>query len=141
MSYQEKSILLGLPVDIALVLGYTVWLLGQLQQSSKDSLNYGWTLIAFIGLGVVINITLQIVLAIILHRQANLEDVRDREIKAKANSITLFFLGVPFFLAIGLGIVQASYFDIVHVLYFGGALASVVNSLSRLYYYRRGMRL
>ena len=141
MSYQEKSILLGLPVDIALVLGYTVWLLGQLQQSSKDSLNYGWTLIAFIGLGVVINITLQIVLAIILHRQANLEDVRDREIKAKANSITLFFLGVPFFLAIGLGIVQASYFDIVHVLYYGGALAGVVNSLSRLFYYRRGMRL
>lgn len=141
MSYQEKSILLGLPVDIALVLGYTIWLLGQLQQSSKDSLDYGWTLIAFIGLGVVINITLQIVLAIILHRQANLEDVRDREIKAKANSITLFFLGVPFFLAIGLGIVQASYFDIVHVLYFGGALAGVVNSLSRLYFYRRGMRL
>ena len=141
MSYQEKSILLGLPVDIALVLGYTIWLLGQLQQSSRDSLNYGWTLIAFIGLGVVINITLQIVLAIILHRQANLEDVRDREIKAKANSITLFFLGVPFFLAIGLGIVQASYFDIVHVLYYGGALAGVVNSFSRLFYYRRGMRL
>lgn len=141
MSYQEKSILLGLPVDFALVLGYTIWLLGQLQQSSRDSLNYGWTLIGFIGLGVVINITLQIVLAIILHRQANLEDVRDREIKAKANSITLFFLGVPFFLAIGLGIVQASYFDIVHVLYYGGALAGMVNSLSRLYYYRRGMRL
>ena len=141
MSYQEKSIRLGLPVDIALVLGYTIWLLGQLQQSSRDSLNYGWTLIAFIGLGVVINITLQIVLAIILHRQANLEDVRDREIKAKANSITLFFLGVPFFLAIGLGIVQASYFDIVHVLYYGGALAGVVNSFSRLFYYRRGMRL
>lgn len=141
MSYQEKSILLGLPVDIALVLGYTIWLLGQLQQSSKDSLNYGWTLIAFICLGVVINITLQIVLAIILHRQANLEDVRDREIKAKANSITLFFLGVPFFFAIGLGIVQASYFDIVHVLYYGGALAGVVNSFSRLFYYRRGMRL
>jgi hypothetical protein len=141
MSYQEKSILLGLPVDFALVLGYTIWLLGQLQQTSRNSVDYGWTLIGFIALGAVINIAVQIVLAIVLHRQANLEDVRDREIKAKANSITLFFLGAPFFLAIGLGIVQADYFDIVHVLYYGGALATMVNSFSRLYYYRRGMRL
>lgn len=140
MSYQEKSVLAGLPVDFALVIGYTAWLLSQLQWTAREDLDYAWTLIGFIGLGVVINIGLQIILAGILHRQANLEDVRDREISARANSITLFFLAVPFFLAIGLGMVQASYFDIVHVLYFGGAMAGMVNSVTKLYYYRRGIR-
>lgn len=140
MSYQEKSILLGLPVDLAIVLGYAVWLLLQLQDYARENLDYAWTLITMIGLGVVANVALQIVLASILHKQANLEDVRDREIKSRANSITLFFLAIPFFLAIGLGMVEAPYFDIVHVLYFGGALASAVNSLTKLYFYRRGLR-
>lgn len=140
MSYQEKSILLGIPVELAIVLGYTIWLVDQLQSSTREGLDYAWTLIAIIGIGVIANIALQIVLASVLHKQANLEDVRDREIKSRANSITLFFLAIPFFLAIGLAMREAPYFDIAHVLYYGGALASFVNSLARLTYYRRGIR-
>ena len=139
MSFQEKSVWISLPVDIGLVLGYLVWLQLQLQTQSAETLDYKWVLIGFIAAGVVLNITLQIVLASILHKQAKLEDVRDREIKSKSNSITLFMLGVPFFLAIGLAMVEASYFNIVHVLYFGGGLAGLVNSVTRLYFYRRGI--
>lgn len=139
MSFQEKSVWISLPVDIGLVFGYLVWLQLQLQNQSAETLDYKWVLIGFIAAGVVLNITLQIVLASILHKQAKLEDVRDREIKSKSNSITLFMLGVPFFLAIGLAMVEASYFNIVHVLYFGGALAGLVNSVTRLYFYRRGI--
>lgn len=139
MSFQEKSVWISLPVDLGLVLGYLVWLQLQLQTQSAETLDYKWVLIGFIAAGVVLNITLQIVLASILHKQAKLEDVRDREIKSKSNSITLFMLGVPFFLAIGLAMVEASYFNIVHVLYFGGGLAGLVNSVSRLFFYRRGI--
>lgn len=139
MSFQEKSVWISLPVDIGLVLGYLVWLQLQLQTQSAEDLDYKWVLIGFIAVGVVLNITLQIVLASILHKQAKLEDVRDREIKSKSNSVTLFMLGVPFFLAIGLAMVEASYFNIVHVLYFGGALAGLVNSVTRLFFYRRGI--
>ena len=139
MSFQEKSVWISLPVDLGLVLGYLVWLQLQLQTQSAETLDYKWVLIGFIAAGVVLNITLQIVLASILHKQAKLEDVRDREIKSKSNSITLFMLGVPFFLAIGLAMVEASYFNIVHVLYFGGGLAGLVNSVTRLYFYRRGI--
>ena len=139
MSFQEKSVWISLPVDLGLVLGYVVWLQLQLQTQSAETLDYKWVLIGFIAAGVVLNITLQIVLASILHKQAKLEDVRDREIKSKSNSITLFMLGVPFFLAIGLAMVEASYFSIVHVLYFGGGLAGLVNSVTRLYFYRRGI--
>jgi len=139
MSFQEKSVWISLPVDLGLVLGYVVWLQLQLQTQSAETLDYKWVLIGFIAAGVVLNITLQIVLASILHKQAKLEDVRDREIKSKSNSITLFMLGVPFFLAIGLAMVEASYFNIVHVLYFGGGLAGLVNSVTRLYFYRRGI--
>jgi len=139
MSFQEKSVWISLPVDIGLVLGYLVWLQLQLQTQSAQTLDYKWVLIGFIAAGVVLNITLQIVLASILHKQAKLEDVRDREIKSKSNSITLFMLAVPFFLAIGLAMVEASYFNIVHVLYFGGGLAGLVNSVSRLFFYRRGI--
>lgn len=139
MSFQEKSVWISLPVDIGLVLGYLVWLQLQLQTQSAETLDYKWVLIWFIAAGVVLNITLQIVLASILHKQAKLEDVRDREIKSKSNSITLFMLAVPFFLAIGLAMVEASYFNIVHVLYFGGGLAGLVNSVTRLYFYRRGI--
>jgi len=139
MSFQEKSVWISLPVDIGLVLGYLVWLQLQLQTQSAETLDYKWVLIGFIAAGVVLNITLQIVLASILHKQAKLEDVRDREIKSKSNSITLFMLAVPFFLAIGLAMVEASYFNIVHVLYFGGGLAGLVNSVSRLFFYRRGI--
>ncbi len=139
MSFQEKSVWISLPVDIGLVLGYLVWLQLQLQTQSAEDLDYKWVLIGFIAAGVVLNITLQIVLASILHKQAKLEDVRDREIKSKSNSVTLFMLGVPFFLAIGLAMVEASYFNIVHVLYFGGALAGLVNSVTRLFFYRRGI--
>ena len=139
MSFQEKSVWISLPVDLGLVLGYLVWLQLQLQTQSAETLDYKWVLIGFIAAGVVLNITLQIVLASILHKQAKLEDVRDREIKSKSNSVTLFMLGVPFFLAIGLAMVEASYFNIVHVLYFGGGLAGLVNSVTRLYFYRRGI--
>ena len=139
MSFQEKSVWISLPVDLGLLLGYVVWLQLQLQTQSAETLDYKWVLIGFIAAGVVLNITLQIVLASILHKQAKLEDVRDREIKSKSNSITLFMLGVPFFLAIGLAMVEASYFNIVHVLYFGGGLAGLVNSVTRLYFYRRGI--
>ena len=139
MSFQEKSVWISLPVDIGLVLGYLVWLQLQLQTQSAETLDYKWVLIGFIAAGVVLNITLQIVLASILHKQAKLEDVRDREIKSKSNSITLFMLAVPFFLAIGLAMVEASYFNIVHVLYFGGGLAGLVNSVTRLFSYRRGI--
>lgn len=139
MSFQEKSVWISLPVDLGLVLGYVVWLQLQLQTQSAETLDYKWVLIGFIAAGVVLNITLQIVLASILHKQAKLEDVRDREIRSKSNSITLFMLGVPFFLAIGLAMVEASYFSIVHVLYFGGGLAGLVNSVTRLYFYRRGI--
>lgn len=139
MSFQEKSVWISLPVDLGLVLGYVVWLQLQLQTQSAETLDYKWVLIGFMAAGVVLNITLQIVLASILHKQAKLEDVRDREIRSKSNSITLFMLGVPFFLAIGLAMVEASYFSIVHVLYFGGGLAGLVNSVTRLYFYRRGI--
>ena len=139
MSFQEKSVWISLPVDLGLVLGYVVWLQLQLQTQSAETLDYKWVLIGFMAAGVVLNITLQIVLASILHKQAKLEDVRDREIRSKSNSITLFMLGVPFFLAIGLAMVEASYFNIVHVLYFGGALAGLVNSVTRLFFYRRGI--
>ena len=139
MSFQEKSVWISLPVDLGLVLGYLVWLQLQLQTQSAETLDYKWVLIGFIAAGVVLNITLQIVLASILHKQAKLEDVRDREIRSKSNSITLFMLAVPFFIAIGLAMVEASYFNIVHVLYFGGALAGLVNSVTRLFFYRRGI--
>ena len=139
MSFQEKSVWISLPVDLWLLLGYVVWLQLQLQTQSAETLDYKWVLIGFIAAGVVLNITLQIVLASILHKQAKLEDVRDREIRSKSNSITLFMLAVPFFIAIGLAMVEASYFNIVHVLYFGGALAGLVNSVTRLFFYRRGI--
>lgn len=139
MSYQEKTIWLGLPIDLALLLGYSGWLLVQLQSTSAEAIDYKWVLIWVLIAGVVLSIISQIILAVILHKQANLEDVRDKEIRLRANSATLYFISIPFFLAIVFALQDVSNFQLVHLLYLGGSIANVLNSAVRLHYYRRGL--
>lgn len=138
MHFQEKSALANLLVDLLLFFGYGSWLLIQLTKVSPEELDYKWVVLFAILASVVATIASQIALAVFDYKNAK-EDVMDRAIRGKANAFTLGFLVVPYFFGLALALFEAPYFQIVHLMFFGGTLASIVTSIARIWYYRRGI--
>jgi len=138
MNYQEKTILIALPLDFIIFGAYGIWLIPQLSEGIVN-IDYRTPVILALVASVLLTIISQILLASFDHKQANVEDVRDKEIRRRANGYTLAFLAAPYLFGLILAIAEADYFYIVHVMLFGGVLADIVTSLAQLRFYRRGI--
>ena len=138
MNYQEKTILIALPLDFIIFGAYGIWLIPQLSEGIEN-IDYRTPVIFALVASVLLTIISQILLASFDHKQANVEDVRDKEIRRRANGYTLAFLAAPYLFGLILAIAEADYFYIVHVMLFGGVLADIVTSLAQLRFYRRGI--
>jgi len=138
MNYQEKTILIALPLDFIIFGAYGIWLIPQLSEGIEN-IDYRTPVILALVASVLLTIISQILLASFDHKQANVEDVRDKEIRRRANGYTLAFLAAPYLFGLILAIAEADYFYIVHVMLFGGVLADIVTSLAQLRFYRRGI--
>jgi len=138
MNYQEKTILIALPLDFIIFGAYAIWLIPQLS-GGVENIDYRTPVILALVASVLLTIISQILLASFDHKQANVEDVRDKEIRRRTNGYTLAFLAAPYLFGLILAIAEADYFYIVHVMLFGGVLADIVTSLAQLRFYRRGI--
>ena len=139
MNYQEKTILIALPLDFIIFGAYSIWLIPQLLNEGIEGIDYRGPVILALVASVLLTIISQILLASFNHKQANLEDVRDKEIRRRASGYTLAFLAAPYLVGLILAIAEADYFYIVHVMLFGGVLADIVTSLAQLRFYRKGI--
>lgn len=149
MSYQEKKALLNLVVYVVALLFYAdyvhtnYWVEGM----TTDELLVFWSkfLLITIPFQIVIHIISHIVISI-MRGMANggkikdeVEDEFDKiiELKSTRNSMVFFaicFMGALGYLAWGKGV---NYFFIAIVI--GGVVSEVIDALSRVYYYRRGV--
>ena len=139
MNHQEKSIWSEVAANLAVLIGYSYWLVTQLMEFAPEAIDYRWVLFSVFLFHVLFSIVAQSLLAIADHRNANLVDVRDVDIRRKANSAAFHVMSVTSLIALGLGLFEVGFFEIVHVLFFGGLLASLsVNGL-KLWFYRVGL--
>ena len=78
MNYQEKTILIALPLDFIIFGAYSIWLIPQLLNEGIEGIDYRGPVILALVASVLLTIISQILLASFNHKQANLEDVRDK---------------------------------------------------------------
>lgn len=139
MNYQEKSTWIEISTNFAILVGYTVWLVSQLIASNFGPIEYRSVLISVFVLNLIFTIISQIVLASINHREANMVDVRDVDITRRSNSAAFHVMSVTLLGALILGLFEVGFFEIVHVLFYGGLLASIVVNGIKLWFYRAGL--
>jgi len=61
MNHQEKTVWAELLANLAVLIGYSAWLLGQLAQKDVSEIEYGWVLVSVFLLSILFSIVAQIV--------------------------------------------------------------------------------
>jgi len=67
MNHQEKTVWAELLANLAVLIGYSAWLLGQLAQKDVSEIEYGWVLVSVFLLSILFSIVAQIVLVVSAH--------------------------------------------------------------------------
>ncbi|MFT5163408.1 MAG: hypothetical protein ACI9FJ_002003 [Alteromonadaceae bacterium] len=152
MSYKEKSVWVSFAVMLAIWVSYfnDVISLHGSQALTVDAIHS--LLLKVVILTIVAEIVMQIIVAIIDHKQANdKDDERDKLITlyGKRNAYSILVIGV--FAAVFQIIVPTLFergsltlnlpneYFILHVIILSTVMAETVNASTRLFYYRRGL--
>ncbi|MEA1876104.1 MAG: hypothetical protein U9N86_04520 [Bacteroidota bacterium] len=148
MSYQEKQSVVNILSGLAItaVYGWTVYqdhLAGQ-YDLAEDFQKWGVLFLIFMGVSIVARIIIHIIFHIINAIATRTEDVpdedeRDKLIKLKATRNSHYAFSLPFagaFVGLALGM-QIHWIFITFIV--SGLLSEIVENLSQLYYYRKGI--
>ncbi len=148
MSYQERNITVSL-ISTLLIFGFYLIRMFQMHQEGNLNSNNVFSLWGtIIVLGIIVNIVstiiTQIVLSIIHMVKTNEEesfiaDERDKliELKGIRNSYFVFIAGV--LLSMGTLVFDMSPLMMFVLLILSGFAAAIINDISQLYFYRRGV--
>ncbi|NDI34111.1 hypothetical protein [Chengkuizengella sediminis] len=147
MSYEEKNNIVSLISTILISSGFFIYVLQNYQEGSLDSANvfnfWGSVFFLLIIVTIVSNIILHIIFGIIntiatKEEIPSISDERDKliELKATRNSYYVFVAG--FLLAMGSLVFDMSPNVMFSILFISGSAASMMDSISKLYFYRRG---
>ena len=164
MSYQEKKTLVSLVTTTLLFIAYCLYAFGKAGMAHLNDLQF-WakTILIFIGIGIVVMIVIQIVFHILMAigkaikqkmeddvvdgdeieksiKVEIVEDEMDKMIELKANKIGYSLVGIGFaagLIAVAFG---ASAVALLNILFLSSWLASFVEALVQIRYYRRGVR-
>ena len=148
MPYQEKQSIVNIFSGL-LITAIFAWIIYQRQASglidlTTDYRQWGVIYLIFIGVSIVARIIIYIIFHIlnaIATRETDIPvtDERDKLIRLKAtrNSYNAFFIGfVPFFLLLAVGIPVFWIF----IAFAGcGLISEIVENISQIYYYRKGV--
>ncbi len=148
MDIKEKRILISL-VSSALIMGFYAWYVySRYIAGNPEILNdfsfWGKSFLILIPISIITQIIIQIVFAIYIHATGReeidpIEDERDKLIELKAIRISHYLFIFGFMFAMGsLALGQQPWVMFV-VLIASGFIASIVNEIARLYYYRKGV--
>ena len=140
MSYEEKGTWIYLVVA---VVGYTVYLSLVLPQVVAGvpvtDVDYVPVMLWTIGGAIVVTIVLRILVEIVFPSESTKGDVRDREIDRLGTRVGSSFIVIGALGALVLAMLEADWFWIANVIYLCFVLSALLESITRLVAYRRGV--
>ncbi|MEM0999028.1 MAG: hypothetical protein AAGN35_18355 [Bacteroidota bacterium] len=147
MTFQEKRSLVTLIATTAISIGYFIYIFTQYANTDPQTMND----LSFWGRAVLILIPVQIVLIVLAHIVFHIgyaavsreklparDDERDKLIQLKATRNSYYVFSGGFFLAMTALALNLGPFVMFLVLISAALLSGVVESVSQLYFYRRG---
>ena len=140
MSYEEKGTWIYLVVA---VVGYTVYLSLVLPQvvggTAIADVDYVPVMLWTIGGAIVVTIVLRILVEIVFPSESTKGDVRDKEIDRLGTRVGSSFVVIGALGALVLAMLEADWFWIANVIYLCFVLSALLESITRLVAYRRGV--
>jgi hypothetical protein len=140
MSYEEKGTWVYLAVSIA---GYGVYLSLLLPQLASgvavEDVDYVAPMLWTIGGAIVAAIVGRILVEIVFPSESTKGDVRDREIDRLGTRVGGSFVVIGALGALVLSMLEADWFWIANVVYLCFVLSALLESITRLVAYRRGV--
>jgi hypothetical protein len=149
MDIKEKRILVSLLSSVLVILFYWWYVYSNYIADNPAILNdfkfWGTTFIILIPVAIGIQIVIQIIFAIVTHILSKgeeidpIEDERDKLIELKAIKISHYLFILGFVAAMGTLAMGMQPWVMFVVLISSGFVASMLNEILRLYYYRKGV--
>jgi hypothetical protein len=148
MDIKEKRILISLISSVLIMFFYALYVYNKQISGNPDILNdfrfWGKSFLIFIPVAIVAQIIIQIGFAIYISATSReeidpIEDERDKLIELKAIKISHYLFIIGFMLAMGSLALGMQPWIMFVVLISSGFIASVVNEITRLYFYRKGV--
>ena len=140
MSYEEKGTWVYLVIA---VVGYTVYLSLLLPQLIGGvpvaDVDYVPIMLWTIGGAIVVTIVLRILVEIVFPSESTKGDVRDRDIDRLGTRVGSSFVVIGALGALVLSMLEAEWFWIANVIYLCFVLSALLESITRLVAYRRGV--
>ena len=140
MSYEEKGTWVYLVIA---VVGYTVYLSLVLPQLANGvaaaDVDYVPVMLWTIGGSIVAAIVLRILVEIVVPSESTKGDVRDREIDRLGTRVGSSFVVIGALSALALAMLEVDWFWIANVIYLCFMLSALLESITRLVAYRRGV--
>lgn len=140
MSYEEKGTWVYLAVSVA---GYGVYLSLLLPQLASgvavEDVDYVAPMLWTIGGAIVAAIVGRILVEIVFPSESTKGDVRDREIDRLGTRVGGSFVVIGALGALVLAMLEADWFWIANVVYLCFVLSALLESITRLVAYRRGV--
>jgi hypothetical protein len=148
MDLKEKRILVALISSVMILSIYCIYVYYNYISGNPEVLNdlkfLGKTFLILIPVAIGAQIIIQIVLAIVTKITSGedidpIDDERDKLIELKAIKISHYIFIMGFMMAMGCLALGMKPWVMIVVLLSAGFVASVVNEILRLYYYRKGV--
>ena len=148
MDIKEKRIFISLIGSVVILGLYAYFVYSRYIAGNSDILNdfsfLGKSFLILIPVAIVTQVVLQIIFAIYVHATSKeeidpVEDERDKLIELKAIKISHYLFIVGFMLAMGSLALSFPPWIMFVVLISSGFIATVVNEIARLYFYRKGV--
>jgi len=166
MSYQEKRTITSIISGALLLAAYCIYTLNRFHSGALPSDNlkpWAVTILAFIGIGIVTTIIIQIVFHILLSisiavrkkiqdesfddkdigKSINLEmveDEMDKLINLKSARVSFIFAGVGFVTALVSLVLDYSPVVMLNILFISFSVGSLVEGFTQIYFYRKGIQ-
>lgn len=138
MSFEEKSTWIYAATTLLVPVVYIALGFGQVQNLPIADIAYQWPMLTAIGVGVVVAIVANIVVAIAAPSEADKRDERDKQINRFGEFAGSYVLYVGGLLVLGLALAEAEHFWIANSVFAMFVLTSAVTTTAKLIAYRRG---
>jgi len=140
MSFDEKSTWIYAAITVAVPGVYFVTVFGQLQNMAVTEIAYQQTMLATIGVAIVLSIVAHILVAIASPKDADKRDERDTSINRYGEYIGSFVLYAGMLGALGLALAEFAHFWIANAIFSTFVLGALTTSAVKIVAYRRGFR-
>jgi hypothetical protein len=139
MVTEEKRAWVQILVTVVGVGIYGALVLGRAGGTPLTEVSYAATMLATIGVGIVVAIVLNTVAETLSVEGPTRPDERDRDVRRFGSHVGHAFVVVGGVAALALALAEADHFWIANVLYLCFAASAVVESVAKIAGYRRGL--